>query len=200
MTLSFSHEYIMESMTILSQLDRGAIEKLATGLAQVRSQQGRLFVLGMGGSAGTASHSCNDFRKICNIETYCPTDNSSELTARANDEGLETIFSAYLQGSRLADKDAILVLSVGGGNADKNISVSLIKAVDYAKSVNAKVLGIIGRDGGYAAKNADACLIIPTLVDDRITPHVEGLCSVILHLLVSHPALKVTATKWESTK
>lgn len=190
----------MESMTILSQLDRGAIEKLATGLAQVRSQQGRLFVLGMGGSAGTASHSCNDFRKICNIETYCPTDNSSELTARANDEGLETIFSAYLQGSRLADKDAILVLSVGGGNADKNISVSLIKAVDYAKSVNAKVLGIIGRDGGYAAKNADACLIIPTLVDDRITPHVEGLCSVILHLLVSHPALKVTATKWESTK
>ena len=200
MTLSFSHEYIMESMTILSQLDRGAIEKLATGLAQVRSQQGRLFVLGMGGSAGTASHSCNDFRKICNIETYCPTDNSSELTARANDEGLETIFSAYLQGSRLTDKDAILVLSVGGGNADKNISVSLIKAVDYAKSVNAKVLGIIGRDGGYVAKNTDACLIIPTLVDDRITPHVEGLCSVILHLLVSHPALKVTATKWESTK
>lgn len=200
MTLSFSHEYLAETITILSMIDRDAIEKLTTELAQVRSQQGRLFVVGCGGSAGTASHSANDLMKICNIETYAPADNISFLTAVANDEGFENIFSAYLQRAHLTDEDAILVLSVGGGNYDKNISVSLIKAVDYAKSVGAKVLGIVGRDGGYTAKYADACLIIPTLVDDRITPHVESLASVILHLLVSHPQLKTNQTKWESAK
>ena len=154
----------------------------------------------MGGSAGTASHAVNDFRKICGIETYTPTDNVSELTARTNDEGFSTCFSEWLKISRLSEKDCLLILSVGGGNIEKNISMNLVKSIDYANEVGAKILGIVGRDGGYTKQKANACVLIPVLNSDRITPHTEGLASVVLHLIVSHPLLKTTQTKWESTK
>ncbi len=196
----FVEQYLWETQDILATINKQDIEQLAVELSQVRDRGGRLFVVGIGGSSGSSSHITNDLRKICNIETYCPTDNVSELTARANDDGLDTIFSAYLQGSHLTNKDAIFVLSVGGGNAQENISVSLIKAVDYAKSVSAKVFGIIGRDGGYTKQHTDACVIIPPLFPNHITPHSEGIALIITHLLVSHPLLKMTATKWESIK
>ncbi len=198
--ISFTNEYLIESITILSSLSRDDVENLVYILSQIKKDNGRLFILGVGGSAGTASHAVNDFRKICGIETYTPTDNVSELTARTNDEGFNTCFSEWLKVSKLSEKDCLLVLSVGGGNIEKNISMNLVKSIDYANEVGAKILGIVGRDGGYTKQKANACVLIPVLNINHITPHTEGLASVILHLIVSHPLLKITETKWESTK
>ena len=196
--MSFSQEFLVEVQKIVSALDTGATEHMATILAGVRDQQGRLFVLGVGGSAANASHAVNDFRKITGIETYAPTDNVSELTARTNDEGWATVFESWLQVSRLQARDAILILSVGGGNLEEQVSPNLVAALKYAKSLGSKILGIVGRDGGYTAKVADACVIIPTVNPAHITPHAEAFQAVIWHLLVSHPALKAHQTKWES--
>jgi D-sedoheptulose 7-phosphate isomerase len=195
----FTTQFLEESLAILHRLDHRAIEKLATGLAAVR-ETGRLFILGVGGSAGHASHAVNDFRKLCGFEAYAPTDNVSELTARTNDEGWNTSLDGYLKASRLRAGDALLVFSVGGGSPEKNISVNLVRAIELARKVRARVFGIVGRDGGYTAAQADACVIIPPLYPDHITPHTEGLCAVVWHLLVSHPALKAAPTKWESTR
>ncbi len=200
MSLTFSATFLEETIAILKTLDTDAIEATAKGLAEVRTNGGRLFILGVGGSAGHASHAVNDFRKICDIESYTPTDNVSELTARTNDEGWETTFSEWLKTSRVSKKDALLVFSVGGGNAEKNVSMNLVRAIDVAKGVGAKVYGIVGKDGGHTKLCGDATVVIPPTYADRITPHTEGLCAVVWHLLVSHPALKVTATKWESVK
>ena len=198
--MTFSSQFIKETVEILAQVDAGTIEAVASGLADVRRKGGRLFILGVGGSAGHASHAVNDFRKICGFEAYAPTDNVSELTARTNDEGWETVFEAWLKGSRIGPADALLIFSVGGGDREKNVSANLTRAIDAAKAVGASVFGIVGRDGGYTKKNATACVVVPPLFADRITPHTEGLAAVIWHLLVSHPALKVAATKWESTR
>jgi len=198
--MRFTDLYFAETNAIISHIDCEDIESLVQSLCCVRDNGGRLIILGCGGSAGTASHAVNDFRKICNIETYTPTDNVSELTARVNDEGWETTFVEWLKGSRLNSNDAILILSVGGSDIEKGISINLAKAIDYAKEVNAQVLGIVGRDGGYTKQMADVCLVIPPLVTDRVTAHTEGLASIILHCIVSHPDLKVVQTKWESVK
>jgi D-sedoheptulose 7-phosphate isomerase len=171
---------------------------MAALLASVRERSGRLFILGVGGSAGNASHAVNDFRKIVGIETYAPTDNVSELTARVNDEGWPTVFEAWLRVSHLQSRDAILVLSVGGGSVERNVSPNIVAALDYAKSVGASVLGIVGRDGGYTARVADVCVIVPTVHPDRITPHSEAFQAIVWHLLVSHPVLQQKATKWET--
>jgi D-sedoheptulose 7-phosphate isomerase len=200
MSQSFSASFLEETISILKSLDSDAIEAVAKGLAEVRTNGGRLFILGVGGSAGHASHAVNDFRKICDIESYAPTDNVSELTARTNDEGWDTTFSEWLKTSRVSKKDALLIFSVGGGNAEKNVSMNLVRAIDVAKGVGAKVFGIVGKDGGHTKKAGDATVVIPPAFADRITPHTEGLCAVVWHLLVSHPALKVTTTKWESVK
>ena len=200
MSQTFSATFLEETIAILKTLDTDAIEATAKGLAEVRTNGGRLFILGVGGSAGHASHAVNDFRKICDIESYTPTDNVSELTARTNDEGWETTFSEWLKTSRVSKKDALLIFSVGGGNAEKNVSMNLVLAIDVAKGVGAKVYGIVGKDGGHTKLRGDATVVIPPTYADRITPHTEGLCAVVWHLLVSHPALKVTATKWESVK
>lgn len=197
---SFSELFIEESISALKQMDAGAIEKMAEGLAKVRDNGGRLFILGVGGSAGHAGHAVNDFRKICQFEAYSPTDNVSELTARTNDEGWDTTFSEWLKGSRVNAKDGILVFSVGGGNAEKNVSMNLVKALDVARGVDAQVFGIVGRDGGYTKQVASTCVLVPTVSSERITPHTEGLCAVVWHLIVSHPKLKVVQTKWESAK
>ncbi len=194
----FAHSYIIETIEILRTLDLDAVDRLAHGLAAVRDRNARLFVLGVGGSAGHASHAVNDFRKLCGIETYAPTDNVSELTARTNDEGWETSLSGWLEVSRLGPADAILIFSVGGGDAERNISPNLVRALELAGAVGASVYGIVGRDGGSTARAADAVVVIPPLYADRITPHTEGLCAVVWHLLVSHPALQQSATKWES--
>jgi len=196
---NFTETFLQESVSLIKDLDVNSIESLATGLGQVRDGGGRLFILGVGGSAGHAGHAVNDFRKICGFESYAPTDNVSELTARVNDEGWDTSFSEWLKGSRITGKDAVMVFSVGGGNREKNVSVNLINALDVAKGVGAKVFGIVGRDGGYTKKVSTACVVIPTVAPERVTPHTEGFCAVIWHLLVSHPALKTKATKWEST-
>ena len=176
-----------------------AIEKMADLLVTVKAKGGRIFFLGVGGSAGNCSHAVNDFRKIVGIESYAPTDNVSELTARTNDEGWTTIFAGWLQTSKLSPKDALFIFSVGGGNLEKNISPNLVEALKYAKTVGAKVAGVVGRDGGYTAQVADACVIVPTVNPDNITPHSEAFQAVIWHLLVSHPKLKANQTKWEST-
>jgi D-sedoheptulose 7-phosphate isomerase len=191
----FVQQYLKESAELIDRLDRGSIEQVATGLASVRDG-GRLFILGVGGSAGHASHAVNDFRKLCGFEAYTPTDNVSELTARVNDEGWDTSFVEWLRGSRLRRGDGILVFSVGGGNRDKNVSVNLVRSLELAREVGAKVYGIVGRDGGFTAQVADACVIIPTVAPARVTPHTEGFAAVIWHLLVSHPALQKNATKW----
>jgi D-sedoheptulose 7-phosphate isomerase len=196
---NFSQSFINEGITLLQKLDVNDVESLATGLASVRDT-GRLFIMGVGGSAGHASHAVNDFRKICGFEAYCPSDNVSELTARVNDEGWDTCFSEWLKGSRLRKGDALLVFSVGGGNREKNVSVNLVKSLELAREVGAKVFGIVGRDGGYTKVVADACVIIPTVSADRVTPHTEGFCAVVWHLLVSHPRLQREKTKWESVK
>jgi D-sedoheptulose 7-phosphate isomerase len=198
--MSFSTTYLAETRSILGVIDPDDIEALVAALAALREGGGRLFILGVGGSAGHAGHAVNDFRKICGFEAYAPTDNVSELTARTNDEGWDTTFAAWLEGSRITAKDAILVFSVGGGNAEKNISTNIVRAIDMALSVGAAVLGIVGRDGGYTKRMATACLVIPPLVPERVTPHTEGLAAVVWHLLVSHPALKRSETKWEAAR
>jgi D-sedoheptulose 7-phosphate isomerase len=198
--MTFSNTYLAETIRLVEALPVEVIESMAQGLGKVREAGGRLFILGVGGSAGHASHAVNDFRKICGFEAYAPTDNVSELTARTNDDGWETVFAAWLQGSRLNAKDALLVFSVGGGSQAKNISANLVRAVELAKTVGAKVYGVVGRDGGYTAQVGDAVVIVPPLFADRVTPHTEGLAAVVWHLLVSHPALKQAATTWESRK
>jgi D-sedoheptulose 7-phosphate isomerase len=198
--MSFTKTFIAEAIEILNKLDEAPVEKMADVIAETRAQGGRLFVLGVGGSAANASHAVNDFRKIVGIETYAPTDNVSELTARTNDEGWASVFKAWLEGSHLNAKDAIMVFSVGGGNLEKNVSPNLVMALQYAKEIGAKVVGIVGRDGGYTAQVADACVIIPTIHPDHITPHAEAFQSVVHHLLVTHPKLKAAQTKWESVK
>jgi D-sedoheptulose 7-phosphate isomerase len=197
---TFTKTFLDESISLLQKLDAGAIEQLAEGLGAARDGGGRLFILGVGGSAGHAGHAVNDFRKICGFESYAPTDNVSELTARVNDEGWDTCFSEWLKVSRLREGDAVLVFSVGGGNREKNVSVNLVKSLELAKEVKAKIFGIVGRDGGYTKQVADACVVIPTVSPDRITPHTEGFCAVVWHLLVSHPRLAKSRTKWESVK
>jgi D-sedoheptulose 7-phosphate isomerase len=196
----FTSRYIHESIEVLRKLDVPSIEALAEGLTALRAGGGRLFILGVGGSAGHAGHAVNDFRKLCGIEAYAPTDNVSELTARVNDEGWDTCFSEWLRVSRVGKGDGVLVFSVGGGNREKNVSVNLVRAIEFARESLAKVFGIVGRDGGYTRQVADACVVIPTVAADRITPHTEGLCAVVWHLLVSHPKLQRTATKWESVR
>jgi D-sedoheptulose 7-phosphate isomerase len=197
---SFSRDFLRESIEVIRLIDADGVDRLAIGLAAARDGGGRLFILGVGGSAGHASHAVNDFRKICGFEAYTPTDNVSELTARVNDEGWDSSFSEWLKGSRINGKDAVLVFSVGGGNVEKNVSVNLVRAIDEARSAGAKVFGIVGKDGGYTKQVADECVLIPVVSPDRITPHTEGLAAVVWHLLVSHPALKVKQTKWESVK
>lgn len=196
--MSFSAKFLRETVEILSVISAEQIDAMAVGLAEVRKAGGRLFILGVGGSAGHASHAVNDFRKICGIEAYAPTDNVSELTARTNDEGWSTTFSEWLKVSRLNHNDGVLVFSVGGGNATKNVSMNIVKGIDLALERGAAVFGIVGKDGGHTALRSDVAVVIPPLFGDRITPHTEGLCAVVWHLLVSHPALQVSATKWES--
>ena len=196
--ISFSALFLAEVEKVARQLDPATIERMALLLANVRERSGRVFILGVGGSAGNASHAVNDFRKLAGIETYAPTDNVSELTARVNDEGWPTVFEAWLRVSRLQSRDAILVFSVGGGSVERNVSPNLVAALNYAKSVGASVLGIVGRDGGHTARVADVCVIIPTVHPDRVTPHSEAFQAIVWHLLVSHPALQQKATKWES--
>jgi len=198
--MSFAKQFLDEVQQVVTQLDVNAVEKCADELAQVRERGGRLFILGVGGSAGNAGHAVNDFRKICGFEAYAPTDNVSELTARTNDEGWATIFSEWLKGSRLSAKDALLIFSVGGGNLEKNVSPNLVSAIQLAKKAGASVIGVVGRDGGYTAKEATACVIVPTVNPAHVTPHSEAFQAVIWHLFVSHPRLKVAQTKWESTK
>jgi D-sedoheptulose 7-phosphate isomerase len=197
--MTYAQQHIAETIAVANKIDTDAIEKMADLLAKVKADAGRIFFLGVGGSAGNSSHAVNDFRKIVGIESYAPTDNVSELTARTNDEGWATIFVEWLKVSKLQPKDALFIFSVGGGNLDKNISPNLVEAIRYAKTLGAKVTGVVGRDGGYAAQAADACCIIPTVNPETITPHSEAFQAVVWHLLVSHPKLKVNQTKWEST-
>jgi D-sedoheptulose 7-phosphate isomerase len=195
---TFADQFIGESIAILQSIDRAQVEKMAVGLGAVRERGGRLFILGVGGSAGHASHAVNDFRKICEFEAYTPTDNVSELTARINDDGWDSSFVEWLKGSRLTERDAVLVFSVGGGNRQRNVSVNLVAALELARERRAAIYGVVGRDGGFTRDVADACVVIPPTYPDHVTPHTEGLCAVVWHLLVSHPALMVAATKWES--
>jgi D-sedoheptulose 7-phosphate isomerase len=198
--MSFTKQFLAEVQQVTAQLNEAAIEKCADELAAIRERGGRLFILGVGGSAGNAGHAVNDFRKICGFEAYAPTDNVSELTARTNDEGWATVFSEWLKGSRINAKDGLLIFSVGGGKLEKNVSPNLVSAIQVAKSVGASVVGIVGRDGGYTAQQATACVIVPTVNPTHVTPHSEAFQGVIWHLFVSHPKLKVAQTKWESTK
>ena len=198
--MSFTKQFLAEVQQVTAQLNEAAIEKCADELAAIRTRGGRLFILGVGGSAGNAGHAVNDFRKICGFEAYAPTDNVSELTARTNDEGWATVFSEWLKGSRIKAKDGLLILSVGGGNLEKNVSPNLVSAIQVAKTVGASVVGIVGRDGGYTAQQATACVIVPTVNPTHVTPHSEAFQGIVWHLLVSHPKLKVAQTKWESTK
>jgi D-sedoheptulose 7-phosphate isomerase len=198
--MNYTQQHLNETNQIVSRLDVDAIESVVSHLADLRSRGGRLFFLGVGGSAANCSHAVNDFRKIVGIEAYAPTDNVSELTARTNDEGWATVFVEWLKISRLQDRDMIFVLSVGGGNLEKNVSPNLVEALRYAKTVGAQVVGVVGRDGGYTAQVADACVVIPTVNPENVTPHSEAFQAVVWHLLVSHPLLKATQTKWESTR
>ena len=196
--MNYARQHLKEASEIIQRMDVDAVEKMTELLVEIKRDGGRLFFLGVGGSAGNCSHAVNDFRKIVGIESYAPTDNVSELTARTNDEGWATVFVEWLKVSKLSNKDAVFVFSVGGGNLDKNISPNLVTALQYAKSIGAKVIGIVGRDGGYTAQVADACVIIPTVNPETITPHAEAFQAVVWHLLVSHPKLKANQTKWES--
>lgn len=195
---SFADTFLRETAAVLDAVDRGDVERLAVGLAGVRDQGGRLFILGVGGSAAYAGHAVSDFRKIAGFEAYAPTDNVAELTARINDDGWDTSFNNWLRGSQLSRRDGLLILSVGGGSREKNVSVNLVKAIELAQEVGAHVFGIVGRDGGFTRETAEAAVVIPPLFAERITAHTEGLCAVIWHLLVFHPALKRELTKWES--
>jgi D-sedoheptulose 7-phosphate isomerase len=197
--MSYAKQYLEEAGRIIEAIDLDAIEKIVALLADLRAGGGRLFFLGVGGSAANCSHAVNDFRKIAGIEAYTPVDNVSELTARTNDEGWESVFVNWLKGSRLQARDMLFVLSVGGGSREKHISVNLVLAVDFARQVGARVVGIVGRDGGHTAQVADACVVIPTVNADNVTPHSEAFQAVVWHLLVSHPALKLVQTKWEAT-
>ena len=197
---SFADAYLAETAELVGRLDRDVIERAADGLGAVRDRGGRLFVLGVGGSAAHASHAVNDFRKLCGLEAYAPTDNVSELTARINDDGWDTSFSEWLRGSRLGPADALLVLSVGGGSLERGVSVNLVRALELGREAGAAIYGIVGRDGGYTAQVADACVVIPIASEERVTPHTEGLCAVVWHLLVSHPALAANPGKWESLR
>ena len=195
---TYSQQHLAETIEIVQQLDTNVIENMVDILLQTRTNGGRMFMLGVGGSAANASHAVNDFRKITHIETYAPTDNVSELTARTNDEGWDTVFAEWLKTSKLNEKDTVFILSVGGGNVEKNISPNLVKALQLAKERNSKIVGIVGRDGGYTAKVGDAVVIVPTVNADNITPHSEAFQAVVWHLMVSHPKLKAQNTKWES--
>jgi len=194
--MTFSQDHLNESIQITSAIDADTIESMVQLLINVRESKGRVFFLGVGGSAANASHAVNDFRKLAGIESYAPTDNVAELTARTNDEGWPTVFSEWLKVSNLSSKDCLFVLSVGGGDKDRGVSANLCEAIDLGKLVGAKITGIVGRDGGYTAKNSDICLIVPTVNPESVTPHSESFQVVIWHLLVSHPELKVNATKW----
>ena len=198
--MTYAAQHLAETRDIVAALDPALMERIVEGLAAVRERGGRLFILGVGGSAANASHAVNDFRKICGFECYAPTDNVSELTARTNDEGWATVFAEWLRGSRLNAKDGLLIFSVGGGSIEKNVSPNLVEALKLAKTVGASVFGICGKDGGYTAQVADACVIIPTVNPANITPHSEAFQGVVWHLFVSHPRLKVAQTKWESVK
>jgi D-sedoheptulose 7-phosphate isomerase len=198
--MTHSKQFLTEARQIIDQLDPDVTESMVSLIDQTRQRQGRLFILGVGGSAANASHAVNDFRKIVGIEAYAPTDNVSELTARTNDEGWPSIFVEWLKISRLRPDDLILVLSVGGGSLEKNVSPNLVTALQFAIEVGTRIIGIVGRDGGYTAKVANACLIIPTINPDHITPHAEAFQAVVWHLLVSHPTLKTQQTRWESLK
>lgn len=196
---SFAEKFLAEAAEIVARLDRASLEKAARMIGELRSTTGRLFILGVGGSAANASHAVNDFRKIAGIEAYAPTDNVSELTARTNDEGWATVFEGWLKTSKLQARDAVLVFSVGGGDVERNVSPNLVSALKLAKAVGAKIIGVVGRDGGYTAKVADVCVLIPVVNPTHVTPHSEAFQAVVWHLLVSHPAVKVEQTKWEST-
>jgi len=198
--MGFADQFLLEAQQVIERIDKEAVERVAALIADTKKRQGRLFILGVGGGAANASHAVNDFRKLVGIEAYAPTDNVSELTARTNDEGWATVFVEWLKTSHLGEKDLILVFSVVGGNVEKNVSPNLVSALQHAKQVGAKVCGIVGRDGGYTAQVADACVLIPTVDPARITPHTEAFQAVIWHLLVSHPLLKYAQTKWESVK
>jgi D-sedoheptulose 7-phosphate isomerase len=198
--MSYTTDYLAEARQVLDRLDPAAIDRVVALLVALRQRGGRLFVLGVGGSAGNASHAVNDFRKICGIEAYTPTDNVAELTARVNDDGWETSFANWLRVSRLGPKDLVLVFSVGGGDLARNISPNLVRALEHAKKVGTPVCGIVGRDGGFTGTVADACVIVPTIRPESVTPHAEAFQAVVWHLLVSHPLLQTTPTKWESTR
>jgi D-sedoheptulose 7-phosphate isomerase len=198
--MSFATQFLEEVQQVTQRLDAAAIERVVDELARVRERGGRLFILGVGGSAANASHAVNDFRKICGFECYAPTDNVSELTARTNDEGWASVFSEWLKGSRLNGRDGLLIFSVGGGNLEKNVSPNLVSAIQLAQQVGASVMGVVGRDGGYTAKSAAACVVVPTVNPEHVTPHSEAFQAVVWHLFVSHPKLKVGKTKWESTR
>jgi len=198
--MSFADEFLEEAAEVLRRIDRAEVERVAGLLADCRAAGGRLFILGVGGSAANASHAVNDFRKICGMEAYAPTDNVSELTARTNDEGWSTVFESWLRTSRLRPADAVLVFSVGGGDLEKKVSPNLVMAIQYAKSAGARVAGIVGRDGGYTRRAADACILVPVVNAQHVTPHTEAFQGVLWHLLVSHPALKIAQTKWESVR
>ena len=197
--MSYSEQHLREAKQIIDAIDAAALERMVDLLVQLRERRGRLFILGVGGGAGSASHAVNDFRKIAGIETYAPTDNVSELTARTNDEGWATVFVEWLKTSRLSAADMLFILSVGGGNLEKGISPNLVSALQLAQAVGAPVIGVVGRDGGYTAKAAAACVVIPTVNAETVTPHTESFQVVLWHLLVSHPRLKTRQTKWEST-
>jgi len=198
--MTFTEQFLAEAIEILQRIDPASVEAAAALLAGCRAQGGRLFILGVGGSAANASHAVNDFRKICGMEAYAPTDNVSELTARTNDEGWAGVFEGWLRVSRLRPADVLLIFSVGGGNLEKQVSPNLVAAIEYAKSVNARVIGIVGRDGGHTRKAADACILVPTINPQHVTPHTEAFQAVLWHCLVSHPALKAAQTKWESVR
>jgi D-sedoheptulose 7-phosphate isomerase len=195
----FAEKFLAEASEIVARLDRTNLEKAAKMIGELRATGGRLFILGVGGSAANASHAVNDFRKIAGIEAYAPTDNVSELTARTNDEGWATVFEGWLKTSKLHERDTVLVFSVGGGDVERNVSPNLVAALKLAKAVGAKIIGVVGRDGGYTAKVADVCVLIPVVNPVHVTPHSEAFQAVVWHLLVSHPAVKVAQTKWEST-
>lgn len=198
--MSYAQTYMKEAVSIIGQIDPGRIEAVVEGIAKVRGDGGRIFFLGVGGSAANASHAVNDFRKICGMEAYAPTDNVSELTARINDDGWDSVFTNWLKGSRLSKKDAVFIFSVGGGNAEKNVSPNIVHALKFAKETGSRIFGIVGRDGGYTAKVADACVIVPTVNPETVTTHAEAFQAVIWHLMVSHPKLKKHEMKWESVK
>ena len=198
--MKFINQYLKESKNIIDLIDKDQILKLIGLIADVRAKNGRMFILGVGGGAGHASHAVNDFRKICGIEAYAPTDNVSELTARVNDDGWETTYVNWLQGSKLNQNDIVFVFSVGGGHLEKNISANIVRSLELSQKVGAKICGIVGRDGGYTAQVADACVIIPPVNDETVTPHTEGFQALVWHLLVSHPELQKYKMKWESVK